>query len=227
MASRSGTPPSSLAFCTGRPLASSILASQALAQKDRRPYNQYFGSAYSVSPSSSACLFALGTDLRKWKSDASRLANSPAILLKSWMILVITSLGNRRNSTPRKLSSATRRNKVTLSITPMWRSCTLRRAKGHSCGKLAYRLSGGATGAKAVDSTTVFFHEYGRRVGMVPRSSLKEGKNSQMVEKRTRTTKTNQKQTNHSPQAESPPSCSLSSVLGETSETKTNDYQWA
>ena len=38
---------------------------------------------------------------------------------------------------------------------------------------------------------------------------------------------TNQKQANHSPQAESPPSCSLSSVLGETSETKTNDYQWA
>ena len=36
---------------------------------------------------------------------------------------------------------------------------------------------------------TFFFHEYGRRVGMVPRSSLKEGKNSQMVEKRTRTTK--------------------------------------
>ena len=34
-------------------------------------------------------------------------------------------------------------------------------------------------------------------------------------------------QTNRSPQAESPPSCSLSSVLGETSETKTNDYQWA
>ena len=30
-------------------------------------------------------------------------------------------------------------------------------------------------------------------------------------------------ETNHSPQAESPPSCSLSSVLGETSETKTND----
>ena len=73
----------------------------------------------------------------------------------------------------------------------------------------------------------IFFHEYGRRVGMVPRSSLKEGKNSQMVEKRTRTTKPTQNQTNHSPQAESPPSCSLSSVLGETSETKTNDYQWA
>ena len=33
-----------------------------------------------------------------------------------------------------------------------------------------------------------FFHEYGRRVGMVPRSSLKEGKYSQMVEKRTKTT---------------------------------------
>ena len=69
----------------------------------------------------------------------------------------------------------------------------------------------------------LFFHEYGRRVGMVPKSSLKEGKNSQMVEKRTKTTKTTQNQTNHSPQAESPPSCSLSSVLGETSETKTND----
>ena len=68
-------------------------------------------------------------------------------------------------------------------------------------------------------SRSVFFHEYGRRVGMVPRSSLKEGKNSQMVEKRTRTPKPT-KQTNHSPQAESPPSCSLSSVLGETGETK-------
>ena len=38
-----------------------------------------------------------------------------------------------------------------------------------------------------------FFHEYGRRVGMVPRSSLKEGKNNQMVEKRARTPKPNQK----------------------------------
>ena len=33
----------------------------------------------------------------------------------------------------------------------------------------------------------LFFHEYGRRVGMVPRSSLKEGKNRQMVEKGTKT----------------------------------------
>ena len=38
-----------------------------------------------------------------------------------------------------------------------------------------------------------FFHEYGRRVGMVPRSSLKGGKNSRMVEKITRTTTTTQK----------------------------------
>ena len=37
-----------------------------------------------------------------------------------------------------------------------------------------------------------FFHEYGRRVGMVPRSSLKGGKNSLMVEKRTRTSNTTQ-----------------------------------
>ena len=35
----------------------------------------------------------------------------------------------------------------------------------------------------------IFFHEYGRRVGMVPRSSLKEGKNNQMVEKGTKTPK--------------------------------------
>ena len=47
-----------------------------------------------------------------------------------------------------------------------------------------------------------FFHEYGRRVGMVPRSSLKEGKNSQMVEKRTKTPKPNQHQ--QTPQARRP-----------------------
>ena len=38
----------------------------------------------------------------------------------------------------------------------------------------------------------LFFHEYGRRVGMVPRSSLKGGKNSLMVEKRTRRPNTTQ-----------------------------------
>ena len=66
-----------------------------------------------------------------------------------------------------------------------------------------------------------FFHEYGRRVGMVPRSSLKEGKNRQMVEKGTKTPKPTQ--TKHpSPQAETPPSCSLSSTLGETCETETS-----
>ena len=43
-------------------------------------------------------------------------------------------------------------------------------------------------------SDTFFFHEYGRRVGMVPRSSLKGGKNSQMVEKRTRKPNTTQNQ---------------------------------
>ena len=71
-----------------------------------------------------------------------------------------------------------------------------------------------------------FFHEYGRRVGMVPRSSLKGGKVSRMVEKMTRTTTTTQQKTNQtkhpSPQAETPPSCSLSSTLGETCETKTS-----
>ena len=68
-----------------------------------------------------------------------------------------------------------------------------------------------------------FFHEYGRRVGMVPRSSLKGGKNSLMVEKGTEkpNTKPNkQNTTTQGPQAASPPSCSLSSVQGETCETR-------
>ena len=46
-----------------------------------------------------------------------------------------------------------------------------------------------------------FFHEYGRRVGMVPRSSLKGGKNSLMVEKRTRKPNTTQ---NKQPKAHRP-----------------------
>ena len=68
-----------------------------------------------------------------------------------------------------------------------------------------------------------FFHEYGRRVGMVPRSSLKGGKNSQMVEKGTEkpnTTPNKQNTTTQGPEAESPPSCSLFSVQGETCETR-------
>ena len=74
--------------------------------------------------------------------------------------------------------------------------------------------------AAATGCAPFFFHEYGRRVGMVPRSSLKGGKVSRMVEKIARTT--NKKPTEHQkgPQAASPPSCSLSSVLGETGETR-------
>ena len=44
-----------------------------------------------------------------------------------------------------------------------------------------------------------FFHEYGRRVGMVLRSSLKEGKYNQMVEKRTKTTQQQTKQNQPQP----------------------------
>ena len=72
-------------------------------------------------------------------------------------------------------------------------------------------------------SMVSFFHEYGRRVGMVPRSSLKGGKNCLMVEKETEkpnTTPNKQNSTTQGPQAESPPSCSLSSVQGETCETR-------
>ena len=43
-------------------------------------------------------------------------------------------------------------------------------------------------------SKTFFFHEFGRRVGMVPRSSLKGGKVSRMVEKITRTQQKTSKQ---------------------------------
>ena len=59
-----------------------------------------------------------------------------------------------------------------------------------------------------------FFHEYGRRVGMVPRSSLKEGKYNQMVRKGQRQPNNKPNKTNHSPQAETPPPSSISSVLG-------------
>ena len=46
---------------------------------------------------------------------------------------------------------------------------------------------------------TSLFHEYGRRAGMVPRSSLKEGKYNQMVEKRTKTTQQQTKQNQPQP----------------------------
>ena len=68
----------------------------------------------------------------------------------------------------------------------------------------------------------LFFHEYGRRVGMVPRSSLKEGKKRQMVEKGTKTPKTTQKP-NTQARRPTPPSCSLPYTLGETCETETSD----
>ena len=82
----------------------------------------------------------------------------------------------------------------------------------------------------------IFFHEYGRRVGMVPRSSLKDfvprvrtpcGHGAQVIiegreiqsdggekdKENPTTNQPNQTTANQSPQAESPPSCSLSSVL--------------
>ena len=49
-----------------------------------------------------------------------------------------------------------------------------------------------------------FFHEYGRRVGMVPRSSLKGGKNSLMAEKRTRKPNTTQNKQTPQPRAHRP-----------------------
>ena len=69
---------------------------------------------------------------------------------------------------------------------------------------------------------TFFFREYGRRVGMVPRSSLKEGKKRQMVEKGTKTPKNNPKP-NTQARRPTPPSCSLPYKLGETCETETSD----
>ena len=59
-------------------------------------------------------------------------------------------------------------------------------------------LSCGAT------HSTVFFHEYGRRVGMVPKSSLKGGKNSLMVEKRTEKPNTRPNKQNTTTRAHKP-----------------------
>ena len=50
------------------------------------------------------------------------------------------------------------------------------------------------------------FHEYGRRVGMVPRSSLKEGKCNQMVEK-------GQRQPNNKPNKTTPTTAQRPSLL--------------
>ena len=64
----------------------------------------------------------------------------------------------------------------------------------HPIFKLSRQRTNSSTGSNFTPTsslpqpTSFFFHEYGRRVGMVPRSSLKEGKYSQMVEKRTKTT---------------------------------------
>ena len=66
-------------------------------------------------------------------------------------------------------------------------------------------LSSNPKDRKRKSSTTHFFsHEYGRRVGMVPRSSLKGGKNSLMVEKRTRKPNTTQNQRTPQPRAHRP-----------------------
>ena len=74
----------------------------------------------------------------------------------------------------------------------------------------------------------LFFHEYGRRVGMVPRSSLKEGKYSQMVGEKDKDNPTKTKQ----PKPTTAQRPSLHPVVfplywGETSETLTGDYLWA
>ena len=67
-----------------------------------------------------------------------------------------------------------------------------------------------------------FFHECGRRVGMVPRSSLKEGKKGRWWRMERRPQKTNPKP-NTQARRPSPPSCSLPYTLGETCETETSD----
>ena len=73
----------------------------------------------------------------------------------------------------------------------------------------------------------IFFHKYGRRVGMVRRSSLKERKNNQMVEKRTKTTQQQTKQTKQSTGRASTILQSFLCAEVKTGETKTILYQWA
>ena len=69
--------------------------------------------------------------------------------------------------------------------------------RGKGCQQLC-------TAAGTVSAHIFFFHEYGRRVGMVPRSSLKGGKNSLMVEKRTRKPNTTQNKQTPQPRAHRP-----------------------
>ena len=74
-------------------------------------------------------------------------------------------------------------------------SATVARMRSNGCEKLCEGECGDSRVGWDTYSFGVFFHEYGRRVGMVPRSSLKGGKVSRMVEKITRTT--NKKTTEH------------------------------
>ena len=102
-------------------------------------------------------------------------------------------------------------------------ACKERRAETHSLGSQQFEWrKGWSVLVHLACRPLFFFHEYGRRVGMVPRSSLKEGKKRQMVEKGTKTPKTNPTP-NTQARRPTPPSCSLPYTQGETCETETSD----
>ena len=92
-----------------------------------------------------------------------------------------------------RLVQCTKANSGISSTLVLQRSTLLSsRQLSHACAPIATKCIGRASAVIPVE-LRLFFHEYGRRVGMVPRSSLKGGKNSLMVEKITRTTTTTQK----------------------------------
>ena len=76
-------------------------------------------------------------------------------------------------------------------------------APGIGISNAGLTLPESISGCYADHAVENFFHEYVRCVGMVPRSSLKEGKYSQMVKRRTKTTQPQKTTANHSPKAES------------------------
>ena len=160
-----------------------------------------YSSVSSLSCLFSCCFRDLGSSrCNRPGSSYGRLAAPAQLLLRN------SSRNLGLDLSPDPLA----RNRQCLQNAPLrWQSgladLTLPPIRAWSAGKQITRYT-----------MSALFHECGRRVGMVPRSSLKGGKNSLMVEKGTRTQKT----TTKGPQAESPPSCRLSSVLGETGETK-------
>ena len=124
-----------------------------------------------------------GSEGQCGNSSQSRWRHSQALCSCAW--LSGTSRGNDydHKCCTRANVACSRATDLTIS------ACPLNMQGTTDMSQVAY-----SAGNSEAQDTRFFFHEYGRRVGMVPRSSLKEGKNSQMVEKKDQDNPTNKKQ---------------------------------